>query len=173
MWKREEPVRPIGSPTDRPGDAGVSGGAPARQQTGRSGGGSPERDVVNIGKSVVIKGELTGSEDLMIEGQVEGQIELREYVLTIGPNGKINARVHAKSVVVMGVVNGNITATEKINIRENGSVEGDISAPRVAIAEGANFRGSIDMQRAQPSQAPTETKRSGRSVVAAATRVAH
>ena len=103
---------------------------------------------MNIGKSVVIKGELNGSEDLTIEGQVEGKIELRQNVLTIGPNGKIKAQVFAKSVVVLGEVTGNVTASEKVDIRDNGSVDGDIAAPRVAIAEGAHFRGSIDMQRA-------------------------
>jgi cytoskeletal protein CcmA (bactofilin family) len=102
---------------------------------------------VNIGKSIVIKGELNGSEDLTIEGQVEGKIELRQNVLTIGPNGRIKAQVFAKSVIILGEVTGNVTATEKVDIRDNGSVDGDIAAPRVAIAEGAHFRGSIDMQR--------------------------
>jgi cytoskeletal protein CcmA (bactofilin family) len=67
--------------------------------------------------------------------------------MTIGPNGKIKAQVFAKSVVILGEVTGNVTATEKVEIRDNGSVDGDIAAPRVAIAEGAHFRGSIDMQR--------------------------
>ena len=106
-----------------------------------------EKGPVNIGKSVVIKGELTGSEDLTIEGHVEGKIELRQNVLTIGPNGKIKAQVFAKSVIILGEVTGNVTATEKVDLRDNGSVDGDIAAPRVAIAEGAHFRGSIDMQR--------------------------
>jgi cytoskeletal protein CcmA (bactofilin family) len=107
-----------------------------------------ERDKVNIGKSVVIKGELSGSEDLTIEGHCEGRIELRDNVLTIGPNGKIRAEVFAKSVIVLGEVVGNVTASEKVDIRDNGSVDGDIISPRVAIAEGAHFRGSVDMQRA-------------------------
>jgi cytoskeletal protein CcmA (bactofilin family) len=110
---------------------------------------------VNIGKSVVIKGELTGSEDLTIEGHVEGKIELRQNVLTIGPNGKIKAQVFAKSVVILGEVTGNVTASEKVDLRDNGSVDGDIAAPRVAIAEGAHFRGSIDMQR---TNKPAESK---------------
>ena len=105
------------------------------------------RDVVNIGKSVVIKGELNGSEDLTIEGQVEGKIELRQNVLTIGPNGKIKAAVFAKAVIVLGEVVGNVTASEKVDIRDNGSVDGDLISPRVAIAEGAHFRGTVDMQR--------------------------
>jgi len=103
---------------------------------------------VNIGKSVVIKGELSGSEDLTIEGHCEGRIELRDNVLTIGPNGKIRAEVFAKAVIVLGEVVGNVTASEKVDIRDNGSVDGDIISPRVAIAEGAHFRGSVDMQRA-------------------------
>jgi cytoskeletal protein CcmA (bactofilin family) len=111
---------------------------------------------VNIGKSVVIKGELSGSEDLTIEGQVDGKIELRQNVLTIGPNGKIKAQVFSKSVVILGEVTGNVTASEKVDIRDNGSVDGDIAAPRVAIAEGAHFRGSIDMQRQGASAKPAE-----------------
>ena len=106
-----------------------------------------EKDIVNIGKSVVIKGELNGSEDLTIEGHVEGTIQLKEHVLTIGPNGKIKAAVFAKAVIVLGEVTGNVTASEKVDIRDNGSVDGDIISPRVAIAEGAHFRGTVDMQR--------------------------
>ena len=113
---------------------------------------------VNIGKSVVIKGELNGSEDLTIEGQVEGKIELRQNVLTIGSNGKIKAQVFAKSVIILGEVTGNVTATDKVDIRDNGSVDGDIAAPRVAIAEGAHFRGSIDMQRGTAKTAAADTK---------------
>jgi cytoskeletal protein CcmA (bactofilin family) len=113
-----------------------------------------EKDIVNIGKSVVIKGELNGSEDLTIEGHVEGTIQLREHVLTIGPNGKIKAQVFAKSVIVLGEVMGNVTASDKVDIRDNGSVDGDIVSPRVAIAEGAHFRGSVDMQRKPGQPAP-------------------
>ena len=101
----------------------------------------------SIGKSIVINGGLSGSEDLTIEGQVDGTIELRDHVLTVGSNGRIKAQIAAKSIIVMGQVTGNLTATEKVDIRENGSVEGDIVAPRVAIADGSHFRGSIDMQR--------------------------
>ena len=106
-----------------------------------------EKDIVNIGKSVVIKGELNGSEDLTVEGHVEGKVELKDHVLTIGPNGKIRAQVFAKAVIVLGEVHGNVTATEKVDIRDGGAVDGDIVSPRVAIAEGAHFRGSVDMQR--------------------------
>ena len=161
MWKRDEAVKPTvpagsGStpaPTAMPpaAEAARTPSAPSEPQRGM------ERSTVNIGKSVVIKGELSGSEDLTIEGQVDGKIELRQNVLTIGPNGKIKAQVFAKSVVILGEVTGNVTASEKVDIRDNGSVDGDIAAPRVAIAEGAHFRGSIDMQRAGAG-AKTEQK---------------
>ena len=159
MWKRDESVRPTGTgvpPAPQPREPASPAGVPAAaaRKPNTEPNRSMEGDVVNIGKSVVIKGELNGSEDLTIEGQVEGKIELRQHVLTIGPNGKIKAQVFAKSVIVLGEVTGNITATEKVNIRENGSVDGDITAPRVAIAEGAHFRGSIDMQRSGQAAAP-------------------
>lgn len=116
--------------------------------------GPMDKDVINIGKSVVIKGELNGSEDLTIEGSVEGKIELRDHVLTIGSHGRIKAEVFAKVVVVLGEVVGNITASEKLDIRDNGSVDGNIVSPRVAIAEGSHFRGSVDMQK-KPVVMPT------------------
>ena len=125
-----------------------------------------EKDIVNIGKSVVIKGELNGSEDLTIEGHVEGTIQLRDHVLTIGPNGRIKAQVFAKSVIVLGEVTGNVTASDKVDIRDNGSVDGDIVSPRVAIAEGAHFRGSVDMQR-KAAQAQPQPKAEGKQATAA------
>jgi cytoskeletal protein CcmA (bactofilin family) len=156
MWKRDEAVKPAsGQPAPTP----AAPSAPSQQASTQA---VPqtdvrrqiERDVVNIGKSVVIKGELNGSEDLTIEGHVEGKIELKDHVLTIGPNGKIKAAVFAKSVIVLGEVNGNVTASEKVDIRDGGAVDGDIVSPRVAIAEGAHFRGTVDMQKkgGQPSQ---------------------
>jgi cytoskeletal protein CcmA (bactofilin family) len=146
MWKRDEPAKPA-SPPATPAPTVTSSPEPAVRPSAADHQRGLERTTVNIGKSVIIKGELNGSEDLTIEGQVEGKIELRQNVLTIGPNGKIKAQVFAKSVVILGEVTGNVTATEKVDIRDNGSVDGDIAAPRVAIAEGAHFRGSIDMQR--------------------------
>jgi cytoskeletal protein CcmA (bactofilin family) len=103
----------------------------------------------SIGKSIVIKGELSGSEDLTIEGHVDGKIELRNHVVTVGTNGRITAQVAAKSIIVLGHVTGNLTATDKVDIRESGSVEGDVVAPRVAIADGSHFRGTIDMKRTE------------------------
>ena len=146
MWKRDEAVRPTSGPSTATPQAPAAGPGP-RLEAGRG-----EKDIVNIGKSVVIKGELTGSEDLTIEGQVEGTIQLREHVLTIGPNGKIKAQLFAKAVIVLGEVAGYVTASDKVDIRDNGSIDGDIIAPRVAIAEGAHFRGSVDMQRKGAAQ---------------------
>jgi cytoskeletal protein CcmA (bactofilin family) len=149
MWKRDDSVRPAPQPA-----APAPSASPIQPVTAEAPVAAPprpsppvEKTIVNIGKSVVIKGELSGSEDLIIEGQVDGKIELRDNVLTIGPNGKIKAQIFAKAVIVQGEVTGNVTATEKVDIRDNGSLDGDIASPRVAIAEGAHFRGSIDMQR--------------------------
>lgn len=170
MWKRDEGVKPQAAqpPPQSPaaGSPTTASGARTSEIESRR---HMERDLVNIGKSIIVKGELSGSEDLTIEGQVEGKIELRDNVLTIGPNGKIKAQVFAKAVVVLGHVTGNVTATEKIDIRDNGSVEGDLLSPRVAIAEGAHFRGSIDMQRksepARPAPSPAAEAKSASLVV--------
>jgi cytoskeletal protein CcmA (bactofilin family) len=156
MWKRDEGVKGSQPAPAAPAPAAhqpVSTASVPQPESRRN-----ERDVVNIGKSVVIKGELNGSEDLTIEGHVEGKIELKDHVLTIGPNGKIKAQVHAKSVIVLGEVNGNVTATEKVDIRDGGSVDGDIVSPRVAIAEGAHFRGTVDMQRKAAAGQQTQTQ---------------
>jgi len=162
MWKRDDAVKPAppgGTPAGtpqitQPTNVNSAAAEPARHSDSPRG---LEKGPVNIGKSVVIKGELTGSEDLTIEGHVEGKIELRQNILTIGPNGKIKAQVFAKSVIILGEVTGNVTATEKVDLRDNGSVDGDIAAPRVAIAEGAHFRGSIDMQRTGGAKADTKS----------------
>lgn len=156
MWKRDESPKPA-TPAPAPAPAATPAHTPAvpsggdfRRETAR--------DNVNIGKSVFIKGELSGSEDLTIEGNVEGRIELKDNTLTIGPNGKIRAEVFAKQVIVLGEVTGNVTASEKVDIRDNGSVDGDVTSPRVAIAEGAHFRGAIDMQRAGQTHAKPAAK---------------
>jgi cytoskeletal protein CcmA (bactofilin family) len=163
MWKRDEAVKPTapegsGPAPAQPGKAPLAAdAAPTRPATAGDLQRGQEKTAVNIGKSVVIKGELNGSEDLTIEGQVEGKIELRQNVLTIGANGRIKAQVFAKAVIILGEVTGNVTATEKVDIRDNGSVDGDIAAPRVAIAEGAHFRGSIDMQKGTAPKADTKS----------------
>lgn len=142
MWKRDDAVKPSAVPVP-------SSPAPVSVPEMRT----PARDVVHIGKLVVIRGELTGNEDLTVEGQVEGRVDLPENVLTVGPHGRITAEVFAKQVIVLGEITGNVRAVEKVDIRDHGSVNGDISAPKVAIAEGAHFKGSIDMQRTRAAQA--------------------
>ena len=170
MWKRDEAVKPpapAGSgsaPVQQPSTPLAADAVPTRPATAGDPQRGQEKTAVNIGKSVVIKGELNGSEDLTIEGQVEGKIELRQNVLTIGANAKIKAQVFAKSVIILGEVTGNVSATEKVDIRDNGSVDGDIAAPRVAIAEGAHFRGSIDMQKGGAK--PGDQKGDGKAAAA-------
>ncbi len=148
MWKRDESVKPATPPAPAPaGPAASAVSTPQASSEPRTQPFQGQGGNVNIGKSVVIKGELSGSEDLTIEGHVEGRIELKDNILTIGANAKIRAEVFAKTVIVLGEITGNVTASEKVDIRDNGSVDGDITSPRVAIAEGAHFRGSVDMQR--------------------------
>lgn len=161
MWKRDDAAKPSAPAGQGPAPAQHSPAPLTAEPTSRPAHASDpqrgqERTVVNIGKSVVIKGELNGSEDLTIEGQVEGKIELRQNVLTIGANARIKAQVFAKAVIILGEVTGNVSASEKVDIRDNGSVDGDIAAPRVAIAEGAHFRGSIDMQKGTAPKAETK-----------------
>jgi cytoskeletal protein CcmA (bactofilin family) len=171
MWKRDQATKPVnGKPaTDASAVAGQQVAAPILSQVT-----TPvdpveqirriernETHMVNIGKSVVIKGDLQGSEDLTIEGQVEGTIELKDHVLTIGPNGRIKAKVFAKTVIILGTVHGNVTASEKVDIRDGASVDGDLVAPRVGIAEGAQFHGSVDMQRGEKRTQPVNTAVTG------------
>jgi cytoskeletal protein CcmA (bactofilin family) len=104
-----------------------------------------ERRVVAwVGKSVIFKGDLISSEDMTIDGRVEGTIELRDHTLTIGPDAHIKATIVAKTVTVLGAVTGMITASAKVDVRETGSVEGNIISPRLAMADGAVLRGRVD-----------------------------
>ena len=111
-----------------------------------------KKKVETIGRSVTIKGELSATQDLTIESQVEGKIALDNNLLTIGPEGRIDAPVLAKVVNVMGKVDGTITATEAINVRETATVDGALVAPRVGIEDGASFRGQIDISVTIPLQ---------------------
>ena len=167
MWKRDQAVQsPSGQPAAPPSPPPPTVATPSPRAEATQ---FLERDNVNIGKSVVIKGELNGSEDLTIEGQVEGTIQLRDHVLTIGANGRIKAQVFAKAVIVLGEVTGNVTASDKVDIRDNGSVDGDIVSPRVAIAEGAHFRGSVDMQRKPGSETAAKPAAATSGAAASAT----
>lgn len=107
----------------------------------------PKGAVAHIGKSVLVRGELSGSEDLYIDGQVEGTIELREHNLSVGPNGRVEANINAKEVVILGTVKGTVRTADRIEIRKSGSLVGDCVAARVIIEDGAYFKGSIDIQK--------------------------
>ena len=114
-------------------------------------------DVATIGKSVVVRGELSGSEDLYVDGEVEGSISLRGQSLTIGPNGRVRANLEARNVIVHGRVDGNVNASDRVDLRKSASLTGDIATARVAIEDGAYFKGTIDIQKAEPA-APVQPK---------------
>jgi cytoskeletal protein CcmA (bactofilin family) len=101
--------------------------------------------VASIGKSLHVKGELSGNEDLVIEGSVEGKITLNGHSVTIAQTGRVAAEIQAKSVVVGGQVKGNITAEERVEVAATGAMVGDVRSPRVVLADGARFKGSVDM----------------------------
>lgn len=104
-------------------------------------------DVAHIGRSVIIKGELSGSEDLYLDGEVEGNIELRDHNLTLGPNGRIRANVNAKEIIIHGKVDGNLIGSERVELKKSAVLVGDIATQRIVIEDGAYFKGGIDIQK--------------------------
>jgi len=123
---------------------------PAPKSTNSSVAGSPQ---TLLGRTVVVQGQLSAGEDLLIEGQFEGTINLDEYCLTVGTEGHVKAETRARQVVILGSVTGNVAAREKIEIRRTGHVVGDLVAATVAIEEGAYFKGSIDIARDDATEA--------------------
>jgi cytoskeletal protein CcmA (bactofilin family) len=109
--------------------------------------------MATIGQSIVFKGELTGDEDLEIDGQVEGTVNLGNHQLTVGPNGNLKAEVTAKNIVVIGKVTGNLVAADRIEVQATGIIDGDVRAPRLNVQEGAVLNGSIDMSPSGASEA--------------------
>jgi cytoskeletal protein CcmA (bactofilin family) len=110
-------------------------------------------DQATIGKSLVIKGEVTGSESLYIDGRVEGSINLSGNRVTVGRNGVVSANINAREIVVLGKVRGNLTASDRVDIRSDGSLTGDVIAARISIEDGAFFKGGIDIRKGgQPQQ---------------------
>jgi len=105
-------------------------------------------DQATIGKSLVIKGEVTGSESLYIDGRVEGSINLAGNRVTVGRNGVVSANINAREIVVLGKVRGNLTASDRVDIRSDGSLTGDVVAARISIEDGAFFKGGIDIRKA-------------------------
>jgi cytoskeletal protein CcmA (bactofilin family) len=129
-----------------------------------------------VGKSLHLKGEISGSEDLFIDGEVEGTVELKDNNLTIGPNGNVHADVQARSITILGRLRGNVRAGDRVEIRKTGSLEGDLATARIIIEDGAVFRGSIDIvqtgrsdgdRKAVAQAAGQSAKESGSAVVTA------
>lgn len=156
MWKRENepapPPTPAAAPpaaarTDRPDRADRSEPEPPAHRPAESG----ARAV--IGPSLDLQGELSGNEDLLIEGRVQGRIQLPQNAVTIGVKGRVSAQVLARLILIEGEVDGNLVAEELIMLKKSARVRGDLVAPRVVIEDGARFKGTIDMEPAKPSQA--------------------
>ena len=112
------------------------------------------RGSATIGKAVKINGQIYSREDLYIDGDVEGTIELLEHKLTVGPNGKVQAQVRAREVVVLGGIQGNVEANDKLEIRKDAKLVGDIKTARIIIEDGAYFKGSIDIVKPEPVKQP-------------------
>src|ERR1700692_3336617 len=154
MWNRRKEEEPAPRTTSAPPTSSepAKEGIPMSSLPSRPT--EPRSDVVRggaaiIGKSVVLKGQIYGREDLTIDGEVEGTVELQEHRLTVGPNGKVVATIKAREIVVLGTVQGNIETRDKIDIRKEAKVVGDIRTARIVIEDGAYFKGSIDIVRAE------------------------
>src|SRR3954447_7389936 len=145
-----EPERPTPPTPSAPMMASSEPAAPPRPVT------TTTADQATIGKSLVIKGEVTGSESLYIDGRVEGSINLSGNRVTVGRNGVVAANINAREIVVLGKVRGNLTASDRVDIRSDGSLTGDVVAARISIEDGAFFKGGIDIRKAgqQPGQKP-------------------
>ncbi len=150
MWKKDEATQ-TGPDTPRP-DAAIARGEPTPTSS-RSG-----RSPATIGRSITIKGEVSGDEDLLIEGRVDGSVNLGQHSVTVGPDGKVKANITGRVVTVEGTVEGDLVAEERVVLRSTANVQGDLTAPRVVLEDGANFRGGVDMsgsdqgrRRSQPA----------------------
>jgi len=152
MWKpTNQPTAP-GRPTEPERIPTSAPSAPAVTETAASSAPRPvaasTADQATIGKSLVIKGEVTGSESLYIDGRVEGSINLAGNRVTVGRNGVVAANINAREIVVLGKVRGNLTASDRVDIRSDGSLTGDVVAARISIEDGAFFKGGIDIRKA-------------------------
>ncbi|HZR31932.1 MAG TPA: polymer-forming cytoskeletal protein [Terriglobales bacterium] len=168
MWKKKDEGEPTGMSQQPFGNASHEVGR--RPGTQSSAFDTLASDVARIGKSVVIKGEVSGSEDLYIDGQVEGSVQLKGHTLTIGPNGQIRARVQARGVVIHGKVDGNVEGTDRVDLRKSAVLVGNISTQRIAIEDGAFFKGAVDLVKevaAPPLMGKTEAKHETTAVAAA------
>jgi cytoskeletal protein CcmA (bactofilin family) len=143
MWKKAEPEEPHSQPAPAP--------IPQPSTMARSSVAQPKDQQAVIGATVVIKGDLTGEEDLLIEGRLEGKVESRRHRVTVGRNGRIKGDIYAKTITIEGTVEGNLFGEEQLVVRQSGNVRGNIVAPRVALEDGSNFKGSIDMSPKEKS----------------------
>ena len=150
-----EPERPTMSPSAPANMASEQQSVAPRPATSST---TTTADQATIGKSLVIKGEVTGSESLYIDGRVEGSITLSGNRVTVGRNGVVAANISAREIVVLGKVRGNITASDRVDIRSDGSLTGDVVAARISIEDGAYFKGGIDIRKGGQ---PTQTKPNG------------
>jgi cytoskeletal protein CcmA (bactofilin family) len=152
MWKKSEPEKL--NPQPAPSPAVFAQPAPALRNP------VPQtKECAVIGPTILIKGDLTGEEDLLIEGRVEGKIELRRHSITIGKNGRIKADIYGRIIVIEGTVEGNLYGEEQLIVRQSGTVHGNILAPRVALEDGSNFKGSIDMSPREKAATPVTHER--------------
>ncbi len=153
MWKqrRDEEFTPRTAAPPTSAELAKEG-IPISTLPGR--GAEPEtaRGTAVIGKSVVVKGMIYSREDLCVDGEVEGTIELQEHRLTVGPHGKVQAGVKAREVVALGTIHGNVEAVDKIDIRKDAKLVGDLKTARIVIEDGAYFKGSIDIVKPEVSR---------------------
>jgi cytoskeletal protein CcmA (bactofilin family) len=155
MWKRDQSVTPSSSPPEQPKEPRDPPTQALRNpptEASRTDSGLTEGLVMNLGKSVVIKGELTGSEDLTLCGQMEGSIKLPAHTLTIGSGADIKAEISAKTVVIMGAVTGNVNAEDKVEIQATGSLTGDIVCRRLVIVDGGRLCGKVQVPQSDRSR---------------------
>jgi cytoskeletal protein CcmA (bactofilin family) len=161
MWKRndEKPVAPAAPQPATPSVTTTPTMREVRPMEMPKTGENYKADVAHIGKSVLIKGELSGSEDLYLDGEVEGNIELRDHSLTVGPNGRVRANIHARDIVVHGKVDGNVQGTERVELKRSAVLTGDIATQRISIEDGAFFKGAIDIKKEGKAESRSEAKR--------------
>ena len=138
-----EPVRPSAPATNFE----ASPARPATVGSGTTSSAASTGEQATIGKSLILKGELTGSESLYVDGKVEGSINLPGNRVTVGRNGQVAANIVAREIVVLGKVRGNCQATDRVDIRSEGSLTGDVIAARISIEDGAFFKGGIDIRK--------------------------
>lgn len=125
-------------------------------------------EVASIGKSVLIKGELSGSEDLYLDGEVEGSVDLKDHSLIVGPNGRVRANIHARDVVIHGKIDGNVYGTERVELKKSAILMGDISTQRIVIEDGAYFKGAIDITKKEGGKGESRRESAGMSSAASA-----